>query len=538
MDFNSQHGCPLLIDVARKYRDEPRPRQGLLRTREFLMKDLYTFDISEERALQTYEAVKHAYYEFFNELKLPFLVAKADSGNIGGELSHEFHFPSAKGEDVVFSCSKCDFLINDELVGPRWHADPDSQKSHDENCNFGSPDNLARAQLILESYSETPGKSTLDGNIDSVGCKIWHGVTTDRATLIQAVFPHMEKVTNLAGTFSHWRESQLCTNSIRRLLPDVDLSVDKPVVAFNRFTMDINATEGTTMKSSTPRYLLQVVDHRVSKDALRRLKDVAQGSDGSERYIPQADDNVETHRIDAQQGIVQIEAGDPCPNCHEGAVKKTRAIELGHTFHLGTRYSEPLDACFIPSHQSSGSEGSTTSQDTNSTTISTSFETDNSKASHQQPGIPVPQKMPVQMGCHGIGVSRMIAAVADMLADNKGLNWPRVIAPFEVVVIPKDEHLTQAADVANNLRSSPPENANSEDANQEMPLDVIVDDRQQSFVWKLNDADLIGYPVIVVLGRRYGHEKVCEIQCRRLGIRDNVPFNGLKSRVEELLRQL
>ena len=112
-----------LYQVSRKYRDEPRPRQGLLRGREFLMKDLYTFDATEEQARKTYEDVRKAYVAFLEELRLPYLTARADSGNMGGSLSHEYHFASSQGEDTIIECSECDYSINEELFLGKY--DPD-----------------------------------------------------------------------------------------------------------------------------------------------------------------------------------------------------------------------------------------------------------------------------------------------------------------------------------------------------------------------------------------------------------------------------
>ncbi|KAJ4307454.1 hypothetical protein N0V94_009721, partial [Neodidymelliopsis sp. IMI 364377] len=117
---HSYKDLPLrLYQTGRKYRDERRPRQGLLRAKEFMMKDLYTFDATVEAGLETYKAVRQAYKNLFDELKLPYLVADADSGNMGGKLSHEYHFVSPKGEDNVWSCSSCDYVANEELVEKR-----------------------------------------------------------------------------------------------------------------------------------------------------------------------------------------------------------------------------------------------------------------------------------------------------------------------------------------------------------------------------------------------------------------------------------
>ncbi|KAF2704511.1 prolyl-tRNA synthetase [Pleomassaria siparia CBS 279.74] len=297
-----------LYQVGRKYRNELRPRGGLLRAREFMMKDLYTFDYSSELALETYQEVRAAYNNLFDELKVPYLVADADSGNMGGKLSHEYHFASPKGEDDVWKCNTCEFVVNDELV---------------------------------------------------------------------------------------------------------------------------------------------------------------------------------------EKGV---EDGDICPRCppNTGHLTVRKAIEVAHTFHLGTRYSEPLGALV------------TTPKD--------------------------PRPQPLHMGCHGIGVSRLIGAVASILSDSKGLNWPRAIAPFEVIIIGADSNMDMGEAQFNHLSVS--------DETGE-PLDVAWDDRPiKSMGWKLRDADLIGYPVILVLGRAWKERGAIEVQCRRLGIKKEVDMASLKKEVTALLDQL
>lgn len=135
-----------LYQVSRKYRDEPRPRQGLLRGREFLMKDLYTFDVTEDAARQTYEEVREAYVAFLEELKLPFLVARADSGNMGGTLSHEYHFASPQGEDTIINCDKCELSMNEELYIGRY----DQNQSH-SRIGLGG-----KSKGMLKIYKSSP----------------------------------------------------------------------------------------------------------------------------------------------------------------------------------------------------------------------------------------------------------------------------------------------------------------------------------------------------------------------------------------------
>lgn len=324
----SHKDLPLrLYQVTRKYRDELRPRGGLLRAREFLMKDLYTFDADVESALGTYAQVRTAYRKFFNGLGLRYLEAEADSGAIGGDLSHEFHYPSPSGEDTLFQCSACEYIINQERLPP---------------------------------------------------------LTSD------------------------------------------SLSSPNPAVT--------------------------------------------------------------------------------CPNCHSSnSLKNIAAIEVGHTFHLGTRYSSPLNASFLPPR-----------------------------------GAKDNLKIPIQMGCHGIGISRLIAAIASSLSDSAGLNWPRVISPFECVIIPgkgcSDGDATGIYDLLS-----------KKGRDEGGAIEVILDDRRErGFTWKMHDADLVGYPVIVLLGRKFAEGKeeeeegrMCEVQCRRLGIREEVRVGGeLTGFVKGLLARL
>ena len=338
---NSHKELPLrLYQVTRKYRDELRPRGGLLRAREFLMKDLYTFDADVEAALETYAQVRTQYRKFFDALKVPYLEAEADSGAIGGDLSHEFHFPSPLGEDTLIQCSACGYVINRER---------------------------------LPTTTEIPPES-------------------------------------------------------------------KP----------------------------------------------------------------------------------PCPKCKNPHTTTVQAIEVGHTFHLSTRYSVPLNATItLPTDQTAS-------------------------------------RSPIQMGCHGIGISRLIAASAASLSDTKGLVWPRVIAPFEVVVIPVNQVVgdNDAVKVYDLLaHSRPPQLADADEYAGGAPRrrDVVLDDRPgASLVWKLHDADLIGYPVVVVLGRKWlqsggddrgGGEdgegkRICEIQCRRLNLKQDVPLDHLSAFIDSLFRKL
>ncbi|KAF2731169.1 class II aaRS and biotin synthetase, partial [Polyplosphaeria fusca] len=312
--IQSYKDLPLrLYQIGRKYRDEKRPRQGLLRAKEFLMKDLYTFDFSQENALATYELVRQAYNNLFDELNIPYLVANADSGNMGGKLSHEYHFASPKGEDNVWSCDSCSYAANEEVV--------------EQRCDDPSP--------VPEA--------------------IFEGISTDRKTKIiihiPAPEPHTPSTTPLPWSRIH---KHVNLHAIKRLSIPIDTGIEPS-------TLHSLLAETTSQ--------LHVHDLRTPASSPSSLS---------------AD-------------LTALHPGSPCPSCASGHLHARKAIEVAHTFHLGTRYSAPLSALVSLPNSTAG-------------------------------------KVPMHMGCHGIGVSRMMGAMAALLADGTGLNWPRVVAPFECLV--------------------------------------------------------------------------------------------------------
>ena len=435
---SSYRDLPVRVyQIGRKYRDEKRPRGGLLRGREFIMKDLYTFDTSEENARITYDQVRVAYRKFFDELKVDYLEAQADSGNMGGTLSHEYHLQSEKGEDNILACSKCEFVRNEELVDAIDYV---------------------HEHLDLAELSE--------GVSNSAHLNELTAVSLDRMVLVKAycqdeiareLNPHAVKAA-LSG------------------IADVDMGVEDPYKTFTAtpglgrrlyYIFDDSVTPGTRIAQLTKDY------NFIRSNAL-------------ETVIITRD-----QRSTKPFTLAKKETGDTCPACNEGKLTIKTAIEAGHTFHLGTRYSAKLGAKVA---LASGNE-----------TVS------------------------MVMGCHGIGVSRLIAATASCLSDDKGLNWPRAIAPFQVAIVPRtsDSSLLEGA-------SSIYEAITSDGSS----IDALIDDRADTpLPWKLNDADMIGYPVIVVLGRDWMKQQV-EVQCRRLGVRTTVNVSEVRDFVQNLLRQL
>jgi prolyl-tRNA synthetase len=414
---HSYKDLPLrLYQIGRKYRDERRPRQGLLRAKEFLMKDLYTFDYSTEAALKTYDETRKAYNNLFDELRLPYLVANADSGNMGGKLSHEYHFVSPKGEDNVWSCNSCDYVANEELV------EKSSQSvASDADC--------------------------------------WHaftGISVDRKTTINVWIPYPSTSASIPAGQGH---EYVNLHAVKKALPE-NVELDTGIEA-----------------SSLPSFLEKTTN----------TIDLFDPSLTFDKHDPSL-----SNPLSSNMNLTTIETGDPCPHCSNGKLDVEKAIEVGHTFHLGTRYSKPLNAVVALPDQNLSS--------------------------------------PIQMGCHGIGVSRIIGAVASLLSDTKGLNWPRAIAPYEAIVLTSPQ--TDESDSAEVYDALHGEAQNG-------GVDLVLDDRTgKSIGWKLKDADLIGYPVVVVLGRSWKDRREVEVQCRRLGFKKDVGLNDLRQEVLGLLEQL
>lgn len=422
---HSYKDLPLrLYQVSRKYRDEARPRQGLLRGREFLMKDLYTFDLTDEQARYTYEAVRKAYSAFLDELGLPYLVASADSGNMGGKLSHEYHFASDKGEDIVIGCNTCDYSLNEELY-------------------IGT---YSRKVKPIFNFRE------------------FYAVSKDKTKLLQVLYP---------------QDAELNIYAVKALFPELDTSVENAASTW----VDATRTPGfptTRVLMPDPRVagVLRKDSHRPSDFPIRGVGETCPSGTSTEVLEPQLDGR----RI----LLTKAEGGDSCPNCSGGHLALRKAIEIGHTFHLGTRYSEPLDLKVLDANN---------------------------------------KQVTVSMGCHGIGVSRLIGAVASVLADKKGLNWPIAIAPFgTIVVYTSGVSLADADGMYDRLSVA--------------GSDVAIDDRERPLGWKLNDADLVGYPFIVVLGKGWVERGSVELQCRRLGIKEDVEAEKLAEKISGYIDRL
>ncbi|KAG7292326.1 hypothetical protein NEMBOFW57_002361 [Staphylotrichum longicolle] len=333
-----------LYQITRKYRDEFRPRHGLLRGREFIMKDLYTFDNDIEAALETYDKVRAAYSSIFSDMKLPVLSAKASSGDMGGDLSHEYHLPTPLGEDRVVSCTNCDYVVNEEI---------------------------ADSVIPEEVASDSP-------------VEVWRSISKDRTKLVNVWYPKWTRPSN-GGALCEHTDQDINLSAVRSIVPDLDAGVEDSLPFWSA---------ATAVEARTATEVVNIIDSRLPISLAGNLSS----------HIPTlpvwpADLSPPTpplpssiHHMagcsDGPLSVLRIRTGDKCPQCSSGSLKVEKAMELGHAFFLGTRYSEPLGAL---------------------TTVP-----------------PAKQPSPMQMGCYGIGISRVMGAAAEHLADERGLNWPAI----------------------------------------------------------------------------------------------------------------
>lgn len=450
MDTTSYKKLPVSVyQIQNKYRDEKRPRFGLMRSREFIMKDGYTFDADEEGMNKQYELMYDAYTRIFTRCGLKFRPVIADSGAIGGNASHEFEVLADSGEADIVYCKDCDFAANIEAVKP--------------NTLTSDVKNDKEKEIV-----QTPGQHTIE--------KVCNYLHLPVKSSVKAVVYKLDDTVVLAMVRGDHEVNEVRLQSIYNAI-NVDMASDE----------DLKAC-GLTAGYISPIGLKTSEHFDIICDAsVMEMQDACCGANvKDEHYIhvnPARDfGNV---KVDT---IRQIDAGDVCPHCG-GKIVLTKGIEVGQVFKLGTKYSEKLDATFL----------------------------DNNGKSR-----------PMFMGCYGIGVTRTVAASIEQNHDENGIIWPVAIAPYEVVIVPannKSEDVMKAAEgLYNALESSQDE--------------IVFDDRAERAGIKFKDADLIGYPLRVTIGKKWQESGCVEIKLRRTGEVFEVPYENCAEKVEELLNYL
>lgn len=442
-NVSSYRQLPLrLFQITRKYRDEKRPRGGLLRGKEFLMKDMYSFDITQDAAKSTYTEVQTAYNAFFKEVGVPFVVAEADSGSIGGSLSHEYHYLSHVGEDTVATCDHCKFTANVEkaIAEP-----PESQRG-------------SESEEAAVEYFVSPDEN--------------------RETLVAAYYPKNREFSVLHLL------NELPDNTI-----DLDVFENGSPVSVEKSQDQPEDKQENSVKDYAISLFLKTAKAQDDSALLtRRFIRVMDSRLGRSTPLPELpfrpNRGSTTTLIDVP--LVMAQDGDACPECGEETLRVARAVEIGHTFYLGTKYSKPLNATINASSVNKDAES---------------------------PSEPVP----IEMGCYGIGLSRLLAAITSITKDKDGLVWPVSIAPYHVVVVSKN--VETGAQIVDSLRTG---TAVKDGQNTTRPvINAVLDDRPAtSFGASLRDARALGFPATIVVGKNFAEKGKVEIQLRSMSVED------------------
>jgi prolyl-tRNA synthetase len=447
-DLHSYRDLPVtLYQIQVKFRDEMRPRGGLLRVKEFVMKDAYSFDVDAAGLDASYDAQYEAYLRIFRRLGIEVLVVKADAGSMGGSDTREFMALTEAGEDTVFMCDRCEYAANAECatvpaVAPVKHrntaGDPElvetpGMKTVEEVCEFlqTTPDHLAKTLLL---------------NAD--GKMVAAMVRGDREL-------NEFKLKNLLGA-----------ETLRMATPE-----------------EVVATTGAAVGFSGPVHLDDTV-RIIADHEINAMRDFVVGANRDDAHFVGVDVDVD-FTVEQFADIREAVVCDPCPECEDGRLTTRRGIEMGHVFKLGTKYSEALGAVFL------GEDG---------------------------------QQRPAVMGCYGFGVSRAVAAVVETHHDDNGIVWPLELAPFQVCVLSLDPNVHDLTAIVDGLETEL----------EQVGYSVMVDDRDERPGVKFKDADLIGYPVQVVVGKRTAQSGTVEVRRRRDKEERVVPVAEVAAAVREL----
>lgn len=436
-DVRSYRQLPLSVyQIQNKYRDERRPRFGLMRGREFIMKDAYSFDRDEAGLDKSYQDMYDAYTNIFTRCGLNFRPVEADSGAIGGSGSHEFMVIADSGEAEIVFCTSCDYAANVEKAELfPLEAQEEAMLTKEEVV---TPDCKTIADVC--AYLKLP----VDHSVKAVA------YNSEKGLILCFVRGDHEvneiKVINTCGVIDlemATEEQLAAAGTVGGYMGPVGIDNKKVIVV----------VDATVMK-------MHNVCCGANKEGYHFIN-VNPGRDFTPTYV--AD-------------IRLIQEGDPCPHCG-GEVSKARGIEVGQVFKLFTKYSSALKATYLD---------------------------ENGK------------EQPMVMGCYGVGVSRTMAAAIEQNYDDNGIIWPIEIAPYHVLVVPvntKDEaSAAKAEEIYMQLKK--------------VGLETVIDDRKERPGVKFKDADLIGYPLRVVVGPKTLTEGKLEVKIRKTGEIRYLPLDG------------
>jgi prolyl-tRNA synthetase len=424
--------------IQAKFRDEPRPRSGLLRTRQFTMKDAYSLSTSWDDLDIWYEKNRRAYSNIFTRAGLTFYIVGAHSGAMGGTGSEEFMLPSESGEDSIVICNSCGYQANLEVASSRIsHREKQNlptelvptpeRRTIEEVANFLGVDESETMKSVIYMLlpEETPLLVLIRGDVEVSEAKLERSLA---GKLYRPAQP--EEIKEMSGA----EPGFIGPIGLKR--KDVMILVDESI------------REGVPYVGGA------------NKDQ-HHIRNVTRGRD----FIGEAAD------------LRLARSGDLCPRC-DSSLAAMRAIELGHIFKLGTKYSDSMHCVFLDENN---------------------------------------QEKPIVMGCYGIGIERIMVGAIEEHADENGIVWPMSIAPFQAIVLPLDHRHVELWKTAEKIY----------EACWSAGIETLIDDREASAGFKFKDADLFGIPIQLILGKRALDGGRVEVKIRRTGERTDVFISEL-----------
>ncbi len=465
--------------IQSKFRDEIRPRFGVMRSREFIMKDAYSFHLDQESLQQTYDAMYQAYTNIFNHLGLKFRAVIADSGSIGGAVSHEFHVLADSGEDAIAFSTGSDYAANVEKAEavmpttPRLepkqeielHETP-NVKSIPEVCSFFdvTPDRVLKTLVVNSADGLVVLLLRGDHEVNEIKVsklpeKIF--VPFDRASDLQ-----LEDLVSGKALSTRYASAEFGTNA------SVTQQKQKALAALDERDMSysMSSLAGSLGPIGLPKGTTIIADR-----AVLSMSDFICGANQDGKHYKGVNWERDLPIPDHVADLRTVVEGDLSPD-GKGHITLARGIEVGHIFQLGTKYSEAMKAGVI-------NEGG--------------------------------KNQIMTMGCYGIGISRVVAAAIEQNHDEKGIIWPANLAPFQVAICPMNMHKSERLKVA------------SEQLYQELlaaGFDVLFDDRKVRAGFMFSDMELIGIPHCIVVGDRGLDAGTVEYKARTADSNEEIPF--------------
>ncbi len=412
--------------IQTKFRDEARPKSGVLRVRQFIMKDAYSFDVDQAGLDKSFDDQREAYIKIFTRCGLKFSMVEASSGAMGGSASNEFMVKSDAGEDLIATCESCGYAANLEKATSRLAPVTDEPATTDAPEEFPTP-----GVRTIDDLSAFPGGASAEQQIKTLVYIATNEAGENSPVLALLRGDHQLHETKLSDSIGAIAVRPAHPEEIRDLL--------------GANAGSLGAVGAKTIAAKQP---LRIVADR----ALQGRTNMTTGANKDDHHLRGVDIERDI-KPDSWVDLRTVASGEPCPNCEAGALEVAKSLEVGHIFKLGTKYSAAMGASVL-----------------------------------DQNGKPVP----IVMGSYGIGVERIMAAAIELHHDADGIIWPRAIAPFDVVVtvtnIKQPELLEAGEKLYASLRAA--------------GLEVLLDDRDERAGVKFKDADLIGIPYRLTIGKK------------------------------------